>query len=108
MVKYRNAFLVFLFSVITLGVYAIYWAVSTTLELKEKSDKAPNPWLLLLLLVPFVQIVAMIYYYWMYCTALEEATKGKASRVPYFLLLLILGAIGMAIVQLQLNKLAKK
>jgi len=35
MVKYRNPVLVILFSIITLGIYGIYWLVSTTNELRR-------------------------------------------------------------------------
>lgn len=43
MVKYRNPVLVIVFSIITLGIYGIYWLVSTTNELRRITSSAPNP-----------------------------------------------------------------
>jgi hypothetical protein len=43
MVKYRNPVMVLIFSIITLGIYAIYWVVSTTNELRTLTSTAPNP-----------------------------------------------------------------
>ena len=40
MVKYRNLALVIVFSIITLVIYAVYWLVSTTSELRKMRSSA--------------------------------------------------------------------
>lgn len=101
-IKRRNPFLVLVFSFITLGVYAIYWLVSTTNELKRTTKSAPNPWLLLLGLIPLVNIIAMFYYYWMYCKAMNELTDFSTGVL--FILFIFVGPVGMIITQVELNK----
>ena len=52
MVKHRNIFLVYLFSIITLGIYAIYWIVSTKNEMnKDFVADIPSAWMLLFPLI---------------------------------------------------------
>ncbi len=101
-IKRRNPFLVLLFSFITFGIYSIYWIVSTTNELRGRTSSAPNPWLLLLLLVPFVNIVVIIIYYWKYSKAVEELSGFGA--IGTFLLLLFFNPVGVVIVQMKLNE----
>ena len=101
-IKRRNPFLVFLFSLITLGIYVIYWLVSTTNELKRNTKSAPNPWLLLLLLIPLVGFIVMIIYYWKYSKAINELTGF--SNVALFVLWFFVGPVGMILSQIELNK----
>lgn len=49
MVKNRNIFLVYLFSIITFGIYSIYWLVSTKNEMNSLGAKIPTA---LLLIIP--------------------------------------------------------
>ena len=84
MVKHRNIFLVYLFSIITLGIYAIYWVVSTKNEINSFGAKIPTAWLI---------IVPIANLYWMYNTLL------------WFILSVLVGIIMPAIVQSELNKL---
>ena len=53
MVKKINVALVYLFSIITFGIYAIYWIVSTKNEMNKLGAKIPTA---LLLFVPIVNI----------------------------------------------------
>ena len=105
MVKYRNPILVIVFSIITLGIYAIYWLVSTTNELRKMTSSAPNPWLLLLFLVPLVNIFVAIWYYWKYSKAIEEITSF--DHVLLFILWLLVSIAAMVITQIELNKKAQ-
>ena len=102
MIKYRNPVLVIIFSIITLGIYAIYWLVSTTNELRKITSSAPNPWYLLLFLVPLVNIFVAIWYYWNYSKAIEEITSF--DHVLLFILWLLVSIAAMVITQIELNK----
>ena len=104
-IKRRNPFLIILFSVITLGIYSIFWLVYTTNELKKNTQSAPNPLLLFLLLIPFVNIIIMFIYYWKYSKAINELTEFNALAL--FLLWVFVGPVGMIISQIELNKKAE-
>jgi len=102
MVKYRNPVLVILFSIITLGIYGIYWLVSTTNELRRLTSVAPDPLALLLLLIPVLNIFVWIWYYWKYSKAVEEISGVQA--ILLFLFWILLSPVSMIITQVELNK----
>jgi len=101
-IKRRNPYLVVLFTVITFGIYGIFWTVFTTNELRNNTKSAPNPLLLLLLLIPIVGIIAMIYYNIKYSQAVNELTGF--SMVALFALLFLVWPIGILLAQIELNK----
>ncbi|HET6612200.1 MAG TPA: DUF4234 domain-containing protein [Kofleriaceae bacterium] len=94
----RSAPLVFLFGLITFGIYTLYWMVSTKNELNQRGAAIPTAWLLI---VP----IANIWWMWKYGEGAERATGGKVSGAVAFLLLFLLGTIGMAVVQSMYNSL---
>jgi len=98
MVKHRNIFLVYLFSIITFGIYAIYWLVATKSEINDLGAKIPTSWLLV---VP----IANIYWLYKYCEGFSENIKKDNNAVAWFILYLFVGIIMPAIVQSELNKL---
>jgi hypothetical protein len=102
MVKYRNPALVIIFTYITLGIYGIYWIVSTTNELRSMTKSAPNPWKLLWLLVPLVNIFVIVWYYWRYCEAIGEISDF--DNVLLFIIWLFISPVAVVIAQIQLNK----
>jgi len=99
MVKHRNIFLVYLFSIITLGIYAIYWMVSTKNEINSLGAKIPTGWLLI---VP----IANFYWIYRYCEGFDQNVKKDNNTILWFILSILLGIIMPAIVQSELNKLA--
>lgn len=101
-IKRRNPFLVLLFSIITLGIYALVWLIFTTNELKKSTKSAPNPLLIILLYVPLVNIVVAIIFFWKYSKAINELTGF--DTLGLFLLWIFLSPIGMIVSQIQLNK----
>ena len=105
MVKYRNPVLVIIFSIITLGIYSIYWLVSTTNELRKVTSLAPNPWFLLLALVPLVNIFVVLWYYWQYSAAIGEISNIESWLL--FILWLLVSPAAMVIAQIELNKKAQ-
>ena len=100
MVKHRNIFLVYLFSIITFGIYALYWMVSTKNEMNSLGAKIPTAWLII---VP----IANIYWMYKYCEGFAENVKKDNNTVLWFILYILVGIVMPAIVQSELNKLAR-
>lgn len=88
---------VFVLSLVTLGIYSIYWLVKTKGELNQRGASIPTAWLII---VPFVNI----WWMWKYAEGVGIATNEKPSGILSFILLWLLGAIGMAIIQDSFNK----
>lgn len=99
MVKHRNVFLVYIFSIITFGIYAIYWIVSTKLEMNEQGAKIPTAWLMIIPIVNF-------YFIFKYCQGFATTIKKDNNTALWFILGIFVGFVMPAIVQLELNKLA--
>ena|SRR3989344_4878606 len=106
MVKNRNPWLVLLFTIITFGIYGIFWIVFTTNEIIEKGGNAWSPWWLLTMLIPIANIVFMLIYVWKYCAGLEEVSNGSANKVLSFVLWIIFSPAAIIYIQYELNKLA--
>lgn len=100
MVKYRNIFLVYLFSIITFGIYAVYWAVSTKNEINSLGAKIPTAWLII---VP----IANLYWVYRYCEGFATKVKKDNNTILWFILCILVGIVMPAIVQFELNRLAK-
>jgi hypothetical protein len=96
----RSPIMVFIYTVITCGIYAIVWQVKTKDEMVSLGATIPTAWLLL---VPF----ANLYWLWLYCVGVEKVTGGKTSSAVALLLLFLLGPIGMAVIQNSFNDIAK-
>lgn len=99
-IKKRNIVLVYVFSIITLGIYAIYWMVSTKNEMNELGAEIPTAWLLI---IP----IANLYWVYKYCEGFATKVKKDNHPILWFLLFIIIGIIMPAIVQSELNKLAR-
>lgn len=99
MVKHRNLFLVYFFSIITLGIYTIYWMVSTKNEINSLGAQIPTAWLLI---IP----IANLYWIYRYCEGFAQKVKNDNSTLLWFILYILVGVIMPAIVQSELNKLA--
>jgi len=95
----RDPIMVFLFSVITLGIYSIFWAVATKDQMNAKGAQIPTAWLIIVPIVNF-------FWWWKFCEGVEVVTNKGMGAAVAFLLILFLGAIGMAIIQNELNKVA--
>lgn len=100
MVKHRNIFLVYLFSIITLGIYAIYWTISTKNEINSLGAKIPTGWLLI---VP----IANLYWMYRYFEGFSQKVKKDNNALLWFILYLLVWIVMPAIVQAELNKRAR-
>ena len=97
--QHRNPIMVFLLSIITLGIYSLFWYVTTKNEMNAKGAQIPTAWLII---IPFVNI----WWYWKFCEGVELVTNKGMGVAVAFLLLWLLGIIGEAIIQNELNKVA--
>lgn len=100
MVKNRNPILVIIFSIITLGIYGIYWLYSTKKEMNELGAGIPTLWLII---IPLVNI------YWLYKYSMgtaKVAKKEDSMGLIYFILWLVFSPVAMILTQIELNKLA--
>jgi len=98
-VKKRNPVAVLLLPIITLGIYGIVWYVRTKNEMNSLGAQIPTAWLII---IPFVNI----WWLWQWCKGVELATKGTMNVGLAFVLMILLGCIGSAIIQTNLNKYA--
>ncbi|MDQ3065083.1 MAG: DUF4234 domain-containing protein [bacterium] len=97
--KNRSVAAVLLLPFVTIGIYSIYWSVSTKGEMNKLGANIPTAWLLI---VPFVNI----WWMWKYSEGVEKVTGEKMTAVLAFILQFLLGFIGQAIVQDSFNKIA--
>lgn len=88
---------VIILSIVTFGIYLIYWFVKTKGNMVKAGADIPTAWLMI---VP----IASIYWMWKWAGGVEHVTAGKYSQVIAFILILALGIIGVAIIQSELNK----
>lgn len=97
----RNPILMALISLITGGLFALYWIIVTTIEMRKSDPEAPNPKMLWLLLVPVVNIVVDIMYMWKYCKSINKLTGY--SNIVLFVLLIVFFPVAIYLAQVQLN-----
>jgi hypothetical protein len=97
--KNRSIPMMILLTIVTLGLYFIYWFYTTTVELRQKGATVP---FFLWFFIPFVNI----WWTWKYSEAVESVTSNKLSGVLAFILLFIGGFIGIYIVQHFFNQIA--
>lgn len=103
-VKERNPIFVVVVSIITLGIYCLYWFYSTRKELNELTSQSSSPVLWTIgLLIPIVNI----YVLWKYSEDTEMASKKAQNKVVLFLAWLVFFPIAQFLTQEELNKLAK-
>ncbi len=96
----------------TLGFYGIYWFYVTAKEMHEHQDENITPagnWTLLAILP-----ILNIYAYWKYSQYLGRLNENKYPPALLTLLMLLpplgvfVSPIGLAIVQIELNRIAAK
>jgi len=93
----RSVVGVIVLTLVTFGIYSLYWHVKTKNEMVEQGADIPTAWLLI---IP----IAGIYWYWKWCAGVEYVTRGRLTGPVAFLLSLLLNLIGIAVIQDALNK----
>jgi hypothetical protein len=86
-----------LLTLVTFGIYPIYWHVRTKTEMVACGADIPTAWLMI---VP----LANLYWLWKWCGGIEHVTREKMTAPVAFLLHVMLPIIGMMILQDTLNK----
>lgn len=98
--KRRSVVGVVVLTILTCGIYGLYWIVKTKSEMNAQGANVPTAWLII---IPIVNI----WWLWKFSEGVGHVTKGSMSAGVTFLLLWLLSLIGMAIVQSALNKVAR-
>ncbi len=94
--KKRNPLAVILLTMLTLGIYGIYWLVKTKTEMNKLGANIPTA---ILIIIPF----ANFYWYWKYSQGVEKVTANKLNGLLVFIGYLVVGIIMTAIVQDSFN-----
>lgn len=97
-IKKRNPALVIIFSIITLGIYLIYWSVKTKEEMKSLGANIPTAWLII---VP----IGNVYFLYRYCDGFSEFVRKDRLGPVWFLVAMTIFPVFPVIVQVELNKL---
>ncbi|MDY0059077.1 MAG: DUF4234 domain-containing protein [Myxococcota bacterium] len=101
MVKERNPILVILFTMITCGIYALYWYFATSKELNEKGALETSAGMMLLyMFIPILNFIAM----WKYAKAIEALSKGEKGAGMLFVIALVFAPAFFYMAQSELNK----
>lgn len=98
MVKERNPIMVIIYSMITCGIYSLYWAIQTKNEINEKGGEIPTGWLLI---VPF----ANLYWFWRYVEDWHKVTKPEQDLIMVVLVFFVFSPLAIYWIQTELNKL---
>jgi len=98
-IKHRSPVAVIILSIITFGLYALYWTVKTKGEINSLGAKIPTAWLII---VP----IANIYFCYRYMEGFSVYAKKDNNPILWFLLYLVIAPVAMIFVQIELNKLA--
>lgn len=88
-----------LFTILTLGLYPMYWAYKTAKMLDEGTDQSLSP---ILAIIPIANIIA----FWQISEAAEPVTDK--DPMPVFLLFLFFGVISWYWVQSGINSVASQ
>ena len=89
----------------TLGLYLVWWFYITATEMVQERRLQENPTLwTVLLFIP----LGSIYAFWKYSRLVEQVTGGKYHKVLMYIAWLLFPPAVWFLVQVELNKLARK
>ena len=86
-----------LLTLITLGIYGIFWLARTRGELVARGAQIPTTWLII---IPIVNL----YYYWKYTAGAQHVTGGNLNAILTFILFILLFPVAVLYAQMQYNK----
>ncbi len=101
-IKHRNMFVQVLLTIITLGIYTIYWFYQISMEMKNianDTNASPALWTVLLF-IPF----GAFYSYYKFSELYEQISSEKFNRWLLFVLYLVFSPAVWFIVQTDLNR----
>jgi hypothetical protein len=93
-IKHRSLIGVTLLTIITLGIYQIYWYFITKTEMNVVNGKSAKVPFFLLIFIPIINI----WWFWRFAKAIEKITKGNVGRWSAFLVPPLLAMIGGGII----------
>lgn len=95
----RNPLLVIVLSLVTLGIYFLYWFYDTNCQFKDELDDGSHPGLrTLAIFVPLLNILAI----YKHTKSAQEATDGHDWLLT-FLAYLVFGPIAWFVIQSDIN-----
>lgn len=99
--KHRNLAVVILLSIVTLGIYDLYWLVTTKNAMNERNtrNKIPSIWMLFLPMVVMTFLMILIFVLSAASTSLSEGTSNGAST-GINVVVLLLGLIAVPLLVL--------
>lgn len=97
----RGVLFVILASIVTLGIYVIYWSVITRRDIVSRGGDIPTAWLII---IPF----ANIYFFYKYSKAAAQLFKKPGDWGVYFVFFVLFSFVAVALVQGEFNKIAGK
>jgi len=100
-IKRRHPAWVIVLSIITCGIYLIYWFVKTKNEMNLLGANIPSAWLII---VP----IGNIYWLYRYCEGFSDYVKKDRMGVVWFLVAVTVFPLLPIVLQVELNKFAKK
>lgn len=77
-IKYRNLVVVVLLSIVTLGIYLVYWFVKTKEEMNSMGAQIPTAWLLVLF------PIGTFYWVYKYAEGVQKTLDEKTPAVLWF------------------------
>jgi len=86
-------------TIITCGIYALYWFYKTKEEINSLGASIPTYWLII---IP----IANLYWVYKYCEGFSDYAAKDDNKVLWFLLYILISIVPMLIFQSELNKLA--
>ena len=100
----RDVFLVIFYSIITCGIYSIYWFYTTTEELNQFDKNEPLQNYIVAILLSIVTCgIYGIYWMYKFYRKVDDVTGENNCILNLVLYLFFSGIVGMAIVQNSLN-----
>jgi hypothetical protein len=98
-IKNKSLFLVYLYSIVTFGIYYLVWAVKSKRDMNAIGANIPTSWMLI---VPIVNI----YWQYKYFAGYSATFKNGKGTALYFILHAFTGGLFTPfLVQSELNKL---
>lgn len=79
-IKHRSLIGITLLTIITIGIYQIYWYFITKTEMNVVNGKSAKVPFFLLIFIPIINI----WWFWRFAKAIEKITKGAVSRWSAF------------------------
>lgn len=98
-IKKRDPIFVILATILTCGLYHIYWLVVTKDEINSLGAQIPTGWLII---IP----IANLYFTYKYAEGFSAYVKKDNNPLIWFLVYFFVAPLAIILFQVELNKLA--